>query len=961
MQSAPRATGEPQVSARPAAIVTALGAYALAGGVASFVGWAADVRGLTDWFDTGISIQPNTCIAVAASGVAMLLLARGRRNAGVAVAVAVSAIGASALVQYLAGVNLESLNTLLLFGREWGRTGVVEPGRMGPPSAVCWTLMGVALALASSRQRSRARRAVPALALVTLGVSMLSMIGYLYDADPLYTQPRLTAIAFQTATFIAALSVGAMALVPDLAPVRWLRDRGATGTVARRLVPFVVLVPPVVGWLRLTGEVMGLYDAGFGVAILVLTFMALTFAMLSWNLATLERHEQALRRSQQRVVETLQSITDACVAFDPQWRYVLVNDRAARLLDKTPDELLGRTLWDVFPEARGGTDERELLRALAERKSVEYESFEPARQRWFSSRAYPTPDGGLAVYFRDVTERKRDAQRMEQDLAALTRLQALSTKLVHAGDLRSLLQEILSAASDLVGTSKGNIRLHDPKTGRLRIVVHQGFSARFVERFVDGGWAASYGEAASRSPRVLIEDVAREPGVTSPANLALVREEGIRGVQSTPLVSRDGALLGVLSNHFTAPHLPSEREQRYLDLLARMAADFIGRSQSEQALREADRRKDEFLAMLAHELRNPLAPMRNAVQILREARDDGGAARAATEMLDRQVDQMVRLVEDLLDVSRITRGRIDLRKRRVELAAVARQAVEDSRALLASMGHTLELVAPPQAIPLQADAARLSQVIGNLLSNACKFTPRGGRIELRVEREGDQALVRVRDDGIGIAAEDLPRLFDLFVQVDTSLERSVGGLGIGLTLVKSLVELHGGSVEARSDGPGRGSEFTLRLPIVPEATASQSESAAPEASPAPWRRVLIVDDNADSTESLALLLARRGHEVRAANDGLRAIELGREFRPDLVLLDIGMPGLNGYETCQRMRKEPWGTGITMVAVTGWGQEQDRRMARSVGFDAHVVKPLDLDVLLSLVATPSGGDAATADA
>jgi len=532
---------------------------------------------------------------------------------------------------------------------------------------------------------------------------------------------------------------------------------------------------------------------------------------------------------------------------------------------------------------------------------------------------------------------------------------------VHAGDLHSLLREILAAACDLVGTSKGNIRLRDAKTGRLRIVVHQGLGPGFLEHFADGSWHMKHGAAARGNQRSLIEDVTREPGVADRGNLEMLLAEGIRAVQSTALVSRDGALLGVLSNHFPVAHRPSEREQRYLDLLARMAADFIERSQAEHSLREADRRKDEFLAMLAHELRNPLAPMRNAVQILREARGDAGGARTATEMLDRQVDQMVRLVDDLLDVSRITRGRIDLRKRRVELAAVARQAVEDNRVLVASMGHTLDVVAPPQPIPLQADAVRLSQVIGNLLSNACKFTPRGGHIELRVERDGDRAVVRVRDDGIGIADEDLPRLFDLFVQVDTSLERSIGGLGIGLTLVKRLVELHGGSVEVQSEGPGRGSEFTLRIPLGPEAPASQSEAGAPEAVSARWRRVLIVDDNADSTESLALLLARRGHDVRAANDGLRAIELAREFHPDLVLLDIGMPGLNGYETCQRMRKEPWGSGITMVAVTGWGQEQDRRMARSVGFDAHVVKPLDLGVLMSLVATPPGGESATSEA
>jgi PAS domain S-box-containing protein len=380
--------------------------------------------------------------------------------------------------------------------------------------------------------------------------------------------------------------------------------------------------------------------------------------------------------------------------------------------------------------------------------------------------------------------------------------------------------------------------------------------------------------------------------------------------------------------------------KRLEDSLRRLAVD----------LSEADRRKNEFLAMLAHELRNPLAPISNAARALRLGGRDGDALQSAPEMLERQIRQMSRLVDDLLDMSRITRGKIELRKERIELTPVVDQAVEAVRGLYRSMNHQLTVTLPPTPVHLDADSARLTQVVGNLLNNACKFTDRGGHVWLTVDQDGQEAVVRVRDNGIGIAAEHLPQVFEMFAQVDTSLERSRDGLGIGLTLVKSLVELHGGTVQIHSEGPGHGSEFTVRLPALSDLPRQVPQPVLSEPTPAVGRRILIVDDSEDGAESLAMLLRLGGHETHQAHDGLAAIEAAGRLRPDVVLLDIGLPILNGYEVCSRIRKEPWGKDLVLVALTGWGQEEDRHRSREAGFDVHMVKPVDHDVLVRLLAS-----------
>ncbi|MDO8700243.1 MAG: ATP-binding protein [Deltaproteobacteria bacterium] len=371
-----------------------------------------------------------------------------------------------------------------------------------------------------------------------------------------------------------------------------------------------------------------------------------------------------------------------------------------------------------------------------------------------------------------------------------------------------------------------------------------------------------------------------------------------------------------------------------------------------EALKESDRRKNEFLAMLAHELRSPLAPIRNALHIMRLAGANGEAVASETEMMERQVGQMVRLVDDLLDVSRISRGKIELRKDRVELASAVNHAVEAARTLVQCMEHDLTVTLPPLPIYLNADPTRLAQVLGNLLSNACKFTDKGGRISLTVEREGKQAVIQVRDNGIGIAADQLPRIFDMFMQVDTSLERSVSGLGIGLTLAKNLVEMHDGTLEVHSAGAGQGSEFVVRLPIMVETPNPRPEPTVSEPTTTSARRILVVDDNRVSAESLARLLKLTGNETHTAYDGLEAVEAAATLRPDVVLLDIGLPKLNGFEAARKIREEPWGKKMMLVALTGWGQDEDRQKSREAGFNGHMVKPIDHAELMKLLASLS---------
>jgi CheY-like chemotaxis protein len=380
-----------------------------------------------------------------------------------------------------------------------------------------------------------------------------------------------------------------------------------------------------------------------------------------------------------------------------------------------------------------------------------------------------------------------------------------------------------------------------------------------------------------------------------------------------------------------------------------ISIDISRLKQVEDELRIADQRKNEFLATLAHELRNPLAPIRNGLEILRLTDGSGDIAHQARAMMERQLRQMVRLIDDLLDLSRISRGKIELKRESVDLTGVVQNALEVSRPLIEQAGHqiTLELASDPLFV--HADATRLAQVFANLLNNAAKYTNNSGHIRVIVQRQGHEALVAVQDNGIGIPADMLPKVFEMFTQVDRSLEKAQGGLGIGLSIAKQLIDMHGGSIEAHSEGPGKGSEFRVRLPLTNATLATQKSAESLVPTPyATGLRILVADDNADAAKSLAMMLTMIGNEVVTARDGVEAVELARTFLPHVVLLDIGMPRLNGYDACRQLRAIESLANCLIVATTGWGQDDDIQRSREAGFDHHLVKPVEARVLEDLL-------------
>jgi PAS domain S-box-containing protein len=621
------------------------------------------------------------------------------------------------------------------------------------------------------------------------------------------------------------------------------------------------------------------------------------------------------------------------------------NAGAERLFGYTAAQAVGRHISLIIPPDRIDEEDR-IIASLKAGHRIDH--FETERMRSDGRRLLvsltisPIKDDegrviGASKIVRDVTEQRQLEERERQLLAEAAQANAKFQAFFEQSAL-------FAGIMDVDGTLLEANRLLWEACGFTK---EQAIGKPFWE----GPW---WSPSAQLSEQIRAASAQAAGGEVFRAEMPYFVGDGserIADVTIQPIRDDAGRVLFLAPTGFDITERKRvEAERRRLeDNLRELAAN----------LSEADRRKNEFLAMLAHELRNPLAPISNAARALRIGAGEGESLRSASDMLERQVKQMSRLVDDLLDMSRITRGRIELRKEPLELAPVVNHAVEAARALYRSMDHELTVTMPDEPMQVSADPTRLAQVIGNLLNNACKFTDKGGHVWLTVEKDGHDAVIRVRDNGIGIAEEHIPGLWEMFAQVDTSLERSRGGLGIGLTLVKTLVEMHGGTVHAQSDGPARGSEFTVRLPILSDAVrrASLVDVSEPPL-PTVRRRVLIVDDSEDGAESLAMLLQLSGHETHVAHDGVEAIEAAEKLRPSVVLLDIGLPRLNGYEVCHRLRKEPWAKNLVLVALTGWGQEDDRHRSREAGFDAHLVKPVDHDALLRLLASLPGVDRAS---
>jgi signal transduction histidine kinase/CheY-like chemotaxis protein len=498
-----------------------------------------------------------------------------------------------------------------------------------------------------------------------------------------------------------------------------------------------------------------------------------------------------------------------------------------------------------------------------------------------------------------------------------------------AGRDNDITRELLNSAGIEAET------FHDAET--LLASLREGAAAILVaEEHLAGGAKAPLVAYLSQQPTwsdlpILI---LTRPGADSPEST-----EAWRTLGNVTLLERPTRVSTLLSAAQTAIRARSRQYQ--------IRGHLSERLRNEHALRTADRRKDEFLATLGHELRNPLAPILNSLEILKLS----GAfvdtrTQQACAVMERQVHHLNRLVDDLLEVSRITRGIIEVKKESLDLTAIVKAAIETSRPVLDNLRHELKTDFDTVPMCIGGDPVRLTQVFANLLNNAAKYTNHGGHITVSTRREGEEAIVKVKDDGIGIAPSLLAQVFDMFMQVDRSTRRSQGGLGIGLTLVKSLVNMHGGTVEARSDGPGLGSEFIVRLPLMVATTATPT--APRKLEPLPSRRILIVDDSRDGGESLAMLLRVLGAEVALAHSGRDALDCVDTFSPDVVLLDIGMPGMDGYEVARRIRASPENRHISLIALTGWGQDEDRKRSVAAGFDHHLVKPADLEQLRQLL-------------
>jgi signal transduction histidine kinase/ActR/RegA family two-component response regulator len=502
-----------------------------------------------------------------------------------------------------------------------------------------------------------------------------------------------------------------------------------------------------------------------------------------------------------------------------------------------------------------------------------------------------------------------------------------------------------------------------------RIGPHLGVDAYFNHVLDDSGEAlrlASYGGVSDESARPfarlkLGEGVSgtvalhRRPVVAAhiqqsdAVNTQALKPLGIRAYACNPLLAGD-RLLGTLSFASRVKDQFDDEEVAFIETICHYATVTCERLRLLNELRESGTRKDEFLAMLAHELRNPLAPIRAAVQVLHLKGSALPDARWSRGVIDRQVQHLTRLVDDLLDISRITRNKLVLRRASIELSEIIIGAVESSRPLIEQYGHELTLSLAPEPVYVDGDAVRLSQVFQNLLNNAAKYTEPGGRISLTAERQDDAVVVRVKDTGVGIPPDTLPRLFEMFYQADRSLERAQSGLGVGLALVRRLVEAHGGRVEARSEGVGKGSEFIVRLPALAEAALAAPQPGDQERNVISGLRILVADDNRDSADLFAMYFEMTGNEVQTAYDGVAAVEKAEQFRPDAVLLDIGMPRLNGEEACRRIRSTPWGKDAMLIAVTGWDHEDNRRRIADAGFDAHLVKPIDPSAVADLLAS-----------
>jgi PAS domain S-box-containing protein len=612
-------------------------------------------------------------------------------------------------------------------------------------------------------------------------------------------------------------------------------------------------------------------------------------------------------------VEILESITEGFFTLDRSWRFDYLNAEAHRLLGVAPGALKGKVLWTTYPGLEGTEFERHYRRTMIEREKTSFTAFYTQKGRWYDVTCAPAHEG-MSVFFRDSTA--QNLTRMDSERVVL-----------ESEHQRRIYETAIDFTPDFVYVFGVDHRAMYANAALLKV---WGVDDVRGKTWMDLGYEQWH---ADRHDREIEEVIATRAPIRSEIPFTGTNGRRYYDYIFAPVIGPRGEVVAV----------------------AGTTRDITERKQTEESIREqatrlaqADRAKDEFLATLSHELRNSLAPLRNSIQILKRTETANPPAVRVNEVMQRQVDQLVRLVDDLLEMSRITGGALSLRQKEVQLADVVRDAVDASSALLEKAGHALVVDLPETPVVLFGDEARLVQILGNLLNNAAKYTEDGGRIELRALREGARVAITVSDNGIGIAPDLLPRMFEMFSRGDRHSSRNQAGLGIGLALSRRLAEMHQGTLDARSDGLGRGSQFTLRLPLPQVQPTVTAATAGVVEARLDGLRVLVVDDNEDAGDSMAELLRLFGARVDVARSGAEAIERFPAVDPSVVLLDIGMPGINGYDVARAIRSQASGNEVLLIALTGWAQEEDRQRAIDAGIDHHVVKPASLEVLQSLL-------------
>jgi PAS domain S-box-containing protein len=671
--------------------------------------------------------------------------------------------------------------------------------------------------------------------------------------------------------------------------------------------------------------------------------------------------QQALHDSQTRLAAIVDSIADGFYALDRQWRVTHMNDTALRYFHKSREEVLGRSLFELFPALVGSVFETELRRAMESGAPSRVHAPSVATDRTVEVFGYPGADN-LTVLFRDVTERELQARRVQRLTQLYAVLSQANEMIVRTRGEAQIFQEVCRIVTEQMALPLAWIGLVEGRS--VKPAAASGPSAAYLGGIrveVEGELGQGPTGTCIREDRAMVNDDFESNSLLSPWREAALRH-GIRASAAFPL-HRQGKAVGALTLYSQQrAAFDSEQVMLLLALVADVsyALDAIeaerqrgeaehALQESERELRDADARKNEFLAMLSHELRNPLAPIKNSLYVLQHVRGDGGQMQRAQAVIERQIAHLTSLVDDLLDITRVTRGKIRLEKEAVNLDELVGRTVEDHRDLFARAGVRLALRPSGARLMVHADRTRLIQVVGNLLQNAVKFTPKGGTATVWVESRGNgQAAVRICDTGAGIGADILPHLFEPFTQADRTLDRSKGGLGLGLALVKGLVEMHDGSVAAQSEGPGQGAEFEVVLPTI--APSEIAELRPPiEQAPVQPRRVLIIEDNRDAADSLREVLDLLNHSAMVAYSGDEGLEKIRAHRPDVILCDIGLPGMDGHEVARAIRADATLSATTLIALTGYAAPEDLAKSQEAGFDYHLAKPPSIEAIEQVLA------------